>query len=264
VTEVIAICNQKGGVGKTTTAINLAASLAAAEKRTLLIDLDPQGNACSGMGVNKYKIEKGIYHVLIGEIAPKEVILQTPMRFLKLIPSNTHLVGAEYELIEIVSRETILKKALESVSSEFDYIIIDCGPSLGLLTLNAMVAANSVIIPVQCEYYAMEGMADLTKTIQLVKNRLNPALEVKGIVLTMFDGRTALSKTVADEIKKHFKETVFQVIVPRNVKLAEAPSYGKPVILYDIRSKGAEAYFELAKELLMRDVVKSDNIKVGL
>jgi chromosome partitioning protein len=259
VAEIIAICNQKGGVGKTTTAVNLAASLAAAEKKTLLIDLDPQGNACSGLGVDKHSVKKGIYQVMVGQVPIREAMQRTELIYLKLIPSNTDLVGAEYELMDHVSRETILKTSIDSISSEFDYIIIDCGPSLGLLTLNAMVAANSILIPVQCEYYAMEGVADLTKTINLVKNRLNPNLKVKGIVLTMFDGRNSLSKMVADEIKKHFKETVFQVIVPRNVKLAEAPSYGKPVILYDIRSRGSESYFELAKEILMKDIIAKDN-----
>ncbi|OGQ48315.1 MAG: hypothetical protein A3I09_00325 [Deltaproteobacteria bacterium RIFCSPLOWO2_02_FULL_47_10] len=258
--ETIAICNQKGGVGKTTTAINLAASLAVAERKTLLIDLDPQGNACSGLGVNKHKIQKGIYQVLTGQISVEETILQTPLVFLKLIPSNAELAGAEFELLEIVSRETILKNAINSIASQFDYIIIDCGPSLGLLTINAMVAANSVLIPVQCEYYSMEGVADLTRTIQLVQSRLNPNLKVKGIVLTMYDNRISLSKLVADEIKKHFKDSVFQVIIPRNVKLAEAPSYGKPILLYDARSRGAEAYFELAKEVLIRDIITTDNV----
>ncbi len=250
--EIISICNQKGGVGKTTTAINLAAGLAAAEKRTLLIDIDPQGNAGSGLGIDKHTIKSGIYNVLIGEIKAEEVVIPTSLEYLKLIPSNTNLVGAEIELLDNVSRETILKRALNTISSEYDYVIIDCPPSLGLLTLNAMVASNSVLIPVQCEYYAMEGVADLSRTIQLVKERMNKDLKVKGIILTMFDGRTSLSRMVADEIKKHFKESVFEVIIPRNVKLAEAPSFGKPILLYDVRSKGALSYFDLAKEILHR------------
>lgn len=261
--EIIAICNQKGGVGKTTTAINLSASLAAAEKKTLLIDLDPQGNASSGLGIDKHTTKKSIYHVMIGELPIKDAVGPTALAYLNLIASNTDLVGAEIELMENVSRETILKQLLSTIKADFDYIIIDCGPSLGLLTLNAMVAADSILIPVQCEYYAMEGMADLIRTIQLVKARLNPALKIKGIVLTMFDARNSLSRMVSDEIKKHFKESVFQIVVPRNVKLAEAPSYGKPIILYDIKSRGAEAYFELAKEILIREVVDATTEGVG-
>ncbi|MFA4874963.1 MAG: AAA family ATPase [bacterium] len=248
--EIIAICNQKGGVGKTTTAINLSAALAAAEKRTLLVDLDAQGNATTGMGFDKHHVNGSIYNVIIEETEVQRLQLDTELPFLKMLPSSPSLVGAEVELVGIVSRETRLKQQLEQVRHNFDYIIIDCPPSLGLLTLNALVAADSVLIPVQCEYYAMEGIADLQRTIALVKGRLNPGLFTKGIVLTMFDARNNLSHQVQNEMRNHFKNNVFQVVIPRNVRLSEAPSFGTPILLYDVESKGAQSYFELAKEVL--------------
>lgn len=250
--EIIAICNQKGGVGKTTTAINLSAALAAAEKKTLLIDLDAQGNATTGLGVDKHNVNGSIYNVFIDDIEVRSVIQQTALPFLELIPSSPSLVGAEIELVGVVSRETRLRTSLEKISHDFDYIIIDCPPSLGLLTLNALSAAKSVLIPVQCEYFAMEGIADLQRTIQLVKTRINPMLGIKGIVLTMYDARNNLSRDVQQEIRGHFKETVFHVVIPRNVRLSEAPSHGKPILLYDITSRGAISYFELANEVLGR------------
>jgi chromosome partitioning protein len=248
--EIIAICNQKGGVGKTTTAINLSAALAAAERRTLLIDLDAQGNATTGMGFDKHHVQGSIYNILIDEIEPSTAQCDTALPFLKMVPSSPELVGAEVELVGIVSRETRLKQRLESIRDRFDYIIIDCPPSLGLLTLNALVAADSVLIPVQCEYYAMEGIADLQRTISLVRGRLNPQLHIRGIILTMFDARNNLSHQVQGEIRNHFKNEVFNVIIPRNVRLSEAPSHGKPILLYDVTSKGAQSYFDLAKEVL--------------
>ncbi len=248
--EIIAVCNQKGGVGKTTTSINLSAALAAAERRTLLIDLDSQGNATTGMGIDKHRVPSSIYDVVTGETSIDGVIHETDLNFLRMVPSNTSLVGAEVELVGAVSRETRLKDALGAIRDNFDYIIIDCPPSLGLLTLNALTAADSVLIPVQCEYYAMEGIADLQRTISLVKQSLNPELRVRGIVLTMFDSRNNLSRQVQSEVRNHFKESVFHVVIPRNVRLSEAPSHGKPILLYDVASRGAQSYFELAKEVL--------------
>jgi len=263
--EVIAICNQKGGVGKTTTAINLSAALAVAEKRTLLIDLDAQGNATTGLGFNKRGIESGIYNTLIDNIDITTIQQKTDLEYLKLAPSNVSLVGAEVELVGVVSRETRLKHRLNAIQGDFDYIIIDCPPSLGLLTLNALSAANSVLIPVQCEYYALEGIADLQRTISLVKDRLNPELRVCGIVLTMFDARNNLSHQVLTEVRKHFKEAVFHSVIPRNVRLSEAPSHGKPILLYDVSSRGAASYFELAREVLvvsgMQPPAESDIVK---
>ena len=261
--HIISICNQKGGVGKTTTAISLASCLAAAEKRTLLIDMDPQGNATTGLGINKRKITTSVYDLLIGKSKTSEIIIETIMGSLKLIPSNNELAGAEVELVGMLSRETRLKIALKGIADDFDYIVLDCPPSLGLLTLNAMTAADSLIIPVQCEYYAMEGMADLYHTIQLVKSHLNPNLRVRGIVLTMYDSRNNLSRQVASEIREYFKDEVFQVVIPRNVKLSEAPSYGKPILLYDVASKGSQCYFALASEVIAMDqpVAKGQAVK---
>ena len=250
--QVIAICNQKGGVGKTTTAISLSASLAAAEKRTLLIDVDPQGNSGSGVGIDKYDVSQSIYHVLIGRAQIPVVIRKTEIPFLHVCPSNPDLVGAELELVGLVSRETRLKAGLRPVLDDYDYIIIDCPPSLGLLTLNALTACHYVIIPVQAEYYAMEGLADLQKTVHLVKGLLNPELEILGVLLTMFDSRNNLAHQVSDELTKHFGEKVFRSVIPRNVRLSEAPSHGKPIILYDIKSPGAARYLEFAQEVMTR------------
>lgn len=248
--EVIAICNQKGGVGKTTTAINLSAALAAAERPTLLIDLDAQGNATTGMGLDKHHVPQSTYNVLVDGVDITSIAQTTALSCLKVAPSSPSLVGAEIELVGIVSRETRLKCCLDHVGGEYDYIIIDCPPSLGLVTLNALAAADSVLIPVQCEYYAMEGIADLQRTISMVRERINPRLSVRGIVLTMFDARNNLSHQVQREVRNHFKDAVFHVVIPRNVRLSEAPSHGKPILLYDVNSKGALSYFALAKEVM--------------
>jgi chromosome partitioning protein len=260
--EIIAICNQKGGVGKTTTAINVAACLAAAEKKTLLIDLDPQGNASTGLGINKYEVEASIYDVLMRGADIKSVIQVLDLSHLSIIPSNADLVGAELELVEVVSRETKLKESLTAIQDSYEYIIIDCPPSLGLLTLNALTAARSVLIPVQCEYYAMEGMADLQRTIGLVQKSLNTSLRVRGIVLTMFDPRNNLSRQVTEEVRQYFGDVVFESVVPRNVRLSEAPSYGKPIILYDVNSKGAASYLALAQEIIQAEGAIVNNINV--
>lgn len=251
--EIICLCNQKGGVGKTTTAINLSASLAAAEKKTLLIDLDPQGNTTTGLGHNKYNIEKSVYDLFANETDVNTLIVETELPYLKLLPANQALVGAEIELVGIVSRETILRNRLGPLLDQFDFIIIDCPPSLGLLTINALSAAHSVLIPVQCEYYAMEGLADLQRTISFVRERINDNLKIRGIVLTMYDSRNNLSHQVSEEIRGHFKETVFESVIPRNVRLSEAPSHGKPILLYDVNSRGALSYFNLAQELLSKN-----------
>jgi chromosome partitioning protein len=256
--RVICIANQKGGVGKTTTAVNLSASIAVAEKRVLLIDIDPQGNSTSGVGLNKAGLNGTIYHALLQGSGLKEMIQKTSLSFLDVIISNTDLIGAEVELIQEKDRERRLDRLIKEVEADYDYIFIDCPPSLGLLTINSLTAAHSVIIPLQCEYYALEGLGQLLKTIRLIKQALNPKLEVEGILLTMFDGRNNLSHQVANEVKKHFKDKVFKTIIPRNIRLSEAPSHGKPVILYDIHSKGAESYLNLAREIMANGKIDGD------
>jgi chromosome partitioning protein len=252
--KLLCVANQKGGVGKTTTAVNLAASLAAAEISTLLIDCDPQANATSGLGFHKGKIKRQLYHALLGQAHINEVILSTELPHLFLIPSQPSLIGAEIELINEPGREKRLSAVLSSLNhASYRFALMDCPPSLGLLTLNALTASDSVLIPLQCEYYALEGLSHLLRTIRLVRTRLNPRLSIEGILLTMFDMRNKLSRQVADEVRKHFSKRVFRTVIPRNVRLGEAPSYGKPVLLYDIACPGSKAYLCLAQELIQHD-----------
>lgn len=248
--KIIAIANQKGGVGKTTTSVNLGAGMATLGKRVLLVDIDPQGNTTSGVGVNKADVANCIYDILINEVNPQDAVLHTQIEGLHIIPATIQLAGAEIELVSTISRELKLKKALNTVKNNYDYIIIDCPPSLGILTINSLTAADSVIIPIQCEYYALEGLSQLLNTVRLVQKNLNPHLSIEGVLLTMLDARTNLGIQVIEEVKKYFQEKVYRTIIPRNVRLSEAPSHGQSIITYDSRSKGAEVYLELAKEVI--------------
>ncbi len=251
--KIIAIANQKGGVGKTTTAVNLSACLGKAGKKTLIIDIDPQGNTTSGLGINPRDLELSVYDCLINDVAMKETILKTEFENLYIVPSNINLAGAELELVMKEEREYRLKKAIYEVKDYFDFVLIDCPPSLGLVTLNSFAATDSILIPIQCEYYALEGLSQLTNTIKMVKKAFNPHLSIEGVLLTMFDARTNLSIQVVDEVKKFFGKKVFGTIIPRNVRLSEAPSFGQPIIEYDKNSRGAECYTELAEEVIERN-----------
>jgi chromosome partitioning protein len=256
--RIIAIANQKGGVGKTTTAINLGACLAVAEQRTLIIDIDPQGNATSGLGIQRGEVERSVYDVLV-EGADVRSATQREVHFpyLDLVASTRDLVGAEVELVNQAERELVLRRAVEQVRDDYDFILVDCPPSLGLLTLNTMAAADAVLIPIQCEFYALEGLSQLLNTVRLVQRNLNPRLEIDGVLLTMFDQRLNLSRQVAEEAKEYFGDRVYRTVIPRNVRLAEAPSFGKPIVLYDILSAGAQAYLSLAREIMARPAVRS-------
>ncbi len=251
--KIISLANQKGGVGKTTTTINLAASLAVLEQKVLIIDADPQANATSGLGFDVKNIQSSIYECIVDEVEADKVILKTEIENLDIIPSNIDLVGAEIEMLNLPNRENVLKNTIEHLKNNYDFILIDCSPSLGLITVNALTASDSVIIPVQCEYFALEGLGKLLNTIKIIQNRLNKNLEIEGFLLTMFDGRLNLSNQVYEEVKRHFQEMVFDTVIQRNVKLGEAPSYGKPVILYDASSKGAINHMNLAREILQRN-----------
>ena len=252
-TKIIALANQKGGVGKTTTTINLAASLSALDKKTLVVDADPQANASSGLGVDIREVQNSIYECIVNNVDAKQAIVKTDLDNLDIIPSHIDLVGAEIEMLNFENREKVLKGVLSNIKDQYDYILIDCSPSLGLITVNSLTAADSVIIPVQCEYFALEGISKLLNTIKIIKSKLNPSLEIEGFLLTMYDARLRLANQIYEEVKKHFRELVFDTVIQRNIKLSEAPSYGQPVLIYDAESRGSINHMELAKELISKN-----------